>query len=125
MSEEEQEGIELPEEPPLAPVGYVERSDREKARTAEQDADEFRYHTGTIRPSKEPDAIEFIDVHKSFGRNTYPAGSEHGSAGGQISMILGPSGTGKSVCIKHIVGLLYPDEGDVIVHGRVGPEPAR
>ena len=32
-------------------------------------------------------------------------------------MIIGPSGTGKSVCIKHIVGLLYPDEGDVIVHG--------
>ena len=32
-------------------------------------------------------------------------------------MILGPSGTGKSVCIKHMVGLLYPDEGDVLVHG--------
>ena len=36
-------------------------------------------------------------------------------------MILGPSGTGKSVCIKHIVGLLYPDQGDVIVHGRSMP----
>jgi phospholipid/cholesterol/gamma-HCH transport system ATP-binding protein len=40
---------------------------------------------------------------------------------GRISMILGPSGTGKSVCIKHIVGLLYPDEGDVIVHGHSIP----
>ena len=40
---------------------------------------------------------------------------------GQISMILGPSGTGKSVCIKHIVGLLYPDEGDVIVQGQSIP----
>jgi phospholipid/cholesterol/gamma-HCH transport system ATP-binding protein len=39
----------------------------------------------------------------------------------KISMIIGPSGTGKSVCIKHIVGLLYPDEGDVIVHGRSVP----
>jgi phospholipid/cholesterol/gamma-HCH transport system ATP-binding protein len=39
----------------------------------------------------------------------------------QISMILGPSGTGKSVCIKHIVGLLYPDSGDVIVHGESIP----
>jgi phospholipid/cholesterol/gamma-HCH transport system ATP-binding protein len=39
----------------------------------------------------------------------------------KISMILGPSGTGKSVCIKHIVGLLYPDEGDVIVHGKSVP----
>ncbi len=36
-------------------------------------------------------------------------------------MILGPSGTGKSVCIKHIVGLLYPDEGDVIVAGQSIP----
>ena len=39
----------------------------------------------------------------------------------QISMIIGPSGTGKSVCIKHIVGLLYPDEGDVLVHGQSIP----
>ncbi len=32
-----------------------------------------------------------------------------------------PSGTGKSVCIKHIVGLLYPDQGDVIVAGHSIP----
>jgi phospholipid/cholesterol/gamma-HCH transport system ATP-binding protein len=38
-----------------------------------------------------------------------------------ISMILGPSGTGKSVCIKHMVGLLYPDDGDVLVHGESVP----
>jgi phospholipid/cholesterol/gamma-HCH transport system ATP-binding protein len=40
---------------------------------------------------------------------------------GKISMILGPSGTGKSVCIKHMVGLLYPDEGDVLIHGESVP----
>ena len=40
---------------------------------------------------------------------------------GMISMILGPSGTGKSVCIKHMVGLLYPDEGDILVHGESVP----
>ncbi len=79
--------------------------------------EEFRYHTGTIRPSKEPDAVEFIDVHKSFGRNHVLRGLNMGLPENQISMILGPSGTGKSVCIKHIVGLLYPDEGDVLVHG--------
>ena len=38
-----------------------------------------------------------------------------------ISMVLGPSGTGKSVLIKHIVGLLYPDSGDVLVHGESIP----
>ena len=36
-------------------------------------------------------------------------------------MVLGPSGTGKSVLIKHIVGLLQPDSGDVLVHGESIP----
>jgi phospholipid/cholesterol/gamma-HCH transport system ATP-binding protein len=81
------------------------------------DEDEFAHHTGTIRPSGEPDAIEFIDVHKSFGRNHVLRGLNMGLPENKISMIIGPSGTGKSVCIKHIVGLLYPDEGDVLVNG--------
>jgi phospholipid/cholesterol/gamma-HCH transport system ATP-binding protein len=84
---------------------------------AEEEADEFRYHTGTIRPSKAPDAIEFVEVHKTFGRNHVLRGLNMGLPEGKISMIIGPSGTGKSVCIKHIVGLLYPDQGDVLVHG--------
>jgi phospholipid/cholesterol/gamma-HCH transport system ATP-binding protein len=86
-----------------------------------EEADEFRYHTGTIRPSGAPDAVEFIEVHKSFGRNHVLRGLNLGLPEGKISMIIGPSGTGKSVCIKHIVGLLYPDEGDVIVHGQSVP----
>jgi phospholipid/cholesterol/gamma-HCH transport system ATP-binding protein len=69
----------------------------------------------------EQDAIEFIDVHKSFGRNHVLRGLNMALPEGQISMIIGPSGTGKSVCIKHMVGLLYPDEGDVIVHGKSVP----
>src|SRR5437870_10162391 len=85
------------------------------------EADEFRCHTGTIRPSEAPDAVEFVEVHKSFGRNHVLRGLNMGLPDGKISMIIGPSGTGKSVCIKHIVGLLYPDEGDVIVHGQSIP----
>src|SRR6201987_6498094 len=85
------------------------------------DGDEFRYHTGTIRPSGAPDAVEFIEVHKAFGRNHVLRGLNMGLPEGKISMIIGPSGTGKSVCIKHIVGLLYPDQGDVIVHGESVP----
>jgi len=83
--------------------------------------EEFRYHTGTIRPAREPDAIRFIEVHKSFGSNHVLRGLNMGLPENQISMIIGPSGTGKSVCIKHIVGLLYPDEGDVLVHGQSIP----
>jgi phospholipid/cholesterol/gamma-HCH transport system ATP-binding protein len=86
-------------------------------RPGEREEEEFQFHTGTIRPSKAPDAIEFVEVHKSFGRNHVLRGLNMGLPEGKISMIIGPSGTGKSVCIKHIVGLLYPDEGDVLVHG--------
>jgi phospholipid/cholesterol/gamma-HCH transport system ATP-binding protein len=87
----------------------------------EGDPEEFSYHTGTTHASKAPAAVEFIDVHKSFGRNHVLRGLNMEIPEGQVSMIIGPSGTGKSVCIKHIVGLLYPDEGDVIVHGHSIP----
>jgi phospholipid/cholesterol/gamma-HCH transport system ATP-binding protein len=86
-----------------------------------KDSGEFEFHTGANRPTGRPDAIEFIGVHKSFGSNHVLRGLNLGLPEGQISMILGPSGTGKSVCIKHIVGLLYPDEGDVIVQGQSIP----
>jgi phospholipid/cholesterol/gamma-HCH transport system ATP-binding protein len=85
------------------------------------DDDEYRWHTGLKRPSGAPDAVEFIDVHKAFGRNRILRGLNLGLPEGKISMILGPSGTGKSVCIKHMVGLLYPDDGDVLVHGESVP----
>jgi phospholipid/cholesterol/gamma-HCH transport system ATP-binding protein len=82
---------------------------------------EFEFHSGEIRASSEPDAIEFVDVHKSFGSNHVLRGLNMSLPENTISMILGPSGTGKSVCIKHIVGLLYPDSGDVIVKGQSIP----
>jgi phospholipid/cholesterol/gamma-HCH transport system ATP-binding protein len=86
--------------------------------------EEYRWHTGAKRDHGSVDAIEFIDVKKSFGRNTILNGLNLGIPDNQISMILGPSGTGKSVCIKHMVGLLYPDEGDVLVHGESVPNMA-
>jgi phospholipid/cholesterol/gamma-HCH transport system ATP-binding protein len=83
--------------------------------------DEYRWHTGLKRPSGAPDAVEFRDVHKAFGRAKVLRGLNLGLPEGKISMILGPSGTGKSVCIKHMVGLLFPDQGDVLVHGQSVP----
>jgi phospholipid/cholesterol/gamma-HCH transport system ATP-binding protein len=65
--------------------------------------------------------VEFVEVHKAFGRNKILRGLNMGIPEDKISMILGPSGTGKSVCIKHMVGLLYPDDGDVLVHGESVP----
>jgi len=104
-----------PAEPQTANVGVTFEP------APEEDPDEFRFHTGTIHASKAPPAVQFIDVHKSFGRNHVLRGLNLEIPEGQVSMIIGPSGTGKSVCIKHIVGLLYPDQGDVIVHGHSIP----
>jgi phospholipid/cholesterol/gamma-HCH transport system ATP-binding protein len=93
-------------------------------RGSQAEAEEYQWHTGKKREHGSDDAVEFIDVVKAFGRNRVLNGLNLGLPDNQISMILGPSGTGKSVCIKHMVGLLYPDEGDVIVHGESVPDMA-
>src|SRR6201993_4378879 len=83
--------------------------------------DEYKWHTYKVYPSGRPDAVEFIDTYKAFGSTQILRGLNMGLPEGMVSMILGPSGTGKSVCIKHMVGLLYPDQGDVLVHGESVP----
>src|SRR5215212_3761032 len=107
--------------PPPAPDEEVPENIKDQTREGEQP---YQWHTGVTREHGGEDAVEFIDVHKAFGRNTILNGLNLGLPDDQISMILGPSGTGKSVCIKHMVGLLYPDEGDVLVHGESVPEMA-
>src|SRR4051794_28741302 len=81
----------------------------------------YRWHTGEKRDHGGEDAIEIIDLVKQFGRTRILNGLNLGLPDNQISMVLRPSGTGKSVLIKHIVGLLYPDAGDVLVHGESVP----
>jgi len=83
--------------------------------------DPYRFHTGRKRDHGGTDAIEIIDLVKQFGRARILNGLNLGLPEDQVSMVLGPSGTGKSVLIKHIVGLLYPDSGDVLVHGESIP----
>ena len=95
-----------------------DRGERDGEGGEDQD---YQWHTGKRREHGSEDAIEFIDVVKAFGRNRVLNGLNLGLPDNQISMILGPSGTGKSVCIKNMVGLLYPDEGDVLVHGESVP----
>jgi phospholipid/cholesterol/gamma-HCH transport system ATP-binding protein len=85
------------------------------------EADPYRFHTGRKRDHGGEDAIEIIDLVKQFGRARILNGLNLGLPEDQVSMVLGPSGTGKSVLIKHIVGLLYPDSGDVLVHGESIP----
>jgi phospholipid/cholesterol/gamma-HCH transport system ATP-binding protein len=61
--------------------------------------------------------IEFRDLHKSFDEHQVLRGVNLFVHEGETLALLGPSGTGKSVLIKHAMGLLEPDSGDVIVDG--------
>jgi phospholipid/cholesterol/gamma-HCH transport system ATP-binding protein len=61
--------------------------------------------------------IEFRDLHKSFDAHQVLRGVNLLVEEGETLALLGPSGTGKSVLIKHAMGLLEPDSGDVIVDG--------
>jgi phospholipid/cholesterol/gamma-HCH transport system ATP-binding protein len=62
--------------------------------------------------------IRFEDLHKSFGAKPVLAGLTLSVEDRETVVIIGYSGTGKSVALKHVVGLLQPDAGDVIVDGR-------
>ena len=70
--------------------------------------------------------IEFRDLHKAFGANRVLDGFSLTVADGETMVIIGYSGTGKSVAVKHVVGLLEPDAGEVTVDGLVvGALPRR
>ncbi len=57
------------------------------------------------------------NVHKSFGAQTVLDGLDLKIPDGQITAIIGPSGEGKSVLIKHMIGLMQPDSGQIEVDG--------
>ena len=61
--------------------------------------------------------IELLNIHKSFGSQTVLNGLDLRVPEGKITAVIGPSGEGKSVLIKHMIGLLTPDQGDVLVDG--------
>ncbi|HVQ47822.1 MAG TPA: ATP-binding cassette domain-containing protein, partial [Gemmatimonadales bacterium] len=62
--------------------------------------------------------IELRDVYKRFGTQVILDGVNLTVKEGETLALLGPSGTGKSVLLKHIVGLIRPDRGQVIVDGK-------
>ncbi len=69
--------------------------------------------------------IEFRDVYKSFGPKHVLQGFSLEVPPGKTMVVLGYSGSGKSVALKHIVGLLEPDAGEVEVDGYVVHELRR
>jgi len=69
--------------------------------------------------------IEFKDVYKSFDDKHVLRGINLTVNDGELISILGPSGCGKSVTLKHIIGILQPDRGEVWVDGRLVPKLSR
>lgn len=61
--------------------------------------------------------IEIINLHKKFGKLEVLKGVNLILKKGEITAIIGRSGCGKTVLVKHIVGLLKPDKGKIIVDG--------
>ncbi len=70
--------------------------------------------------------IEVVDLWKSFGESEVLSGANLSVEEGSTCVILGTSGSGKTVLMKHVIGLLKPDRGQVIVDGEdvvpFGPE---
>src|SRR5438552_12404541 len=61
--------------------------------------------------------IQFRNIKKSFGPKTVLDEVSFDVASGEVFFIIGQSGAGKSVMIKHLVGLLYPDAGEIWLDG--------
>lgn len=62
--------------------------------------------------------IQFENVHKSYGENNVLRGVDLAIFKGEITTIIGKSGEGKSVLLKHIIGLVKPDSGNILFEGQ-------
>jgi len=62
--------------------------------------------------------IRYVGIHKSFGTNNVLCGLDLEVKRGETVVVLGGSGTGKSVLLRHTIGLQLPDRGDVWVDGQ-------
>lgn len=61
--------------------------------------------------------IEIIDLHKSFGNHHVLKGVNLKVEKGESMVVIGGSGSGKSVLLKHIIGILRPDKGNILIDG--------
>lgn len=74
-------------------------------------------HVSETRRHSNETVIEMIDITKSFGSRQILKGVSFQVKRGEVMVLLGGSGTGKSVSLRHITGLLKPDSGEVKVFG--------
>ena len=72
-----------------------------------------------MSPSDQPAniTVEVRDLHKSFRGEEVLRGITFSVAAGEVFAIMGPSGSGKSVLLRHIIGLEKPDRGEILIQG--------
>jgi phospholipid/cholesterol/gamma-HCH transport system ATP-binding protein len=87
--------------------------------------DAYHFHADNLDLAGDPDSgewsIRIVDARKQLGGIPVLNGLNVAFPDDTITVVLGPSGTGKSVLIKHIIGLMFPDSGDIVVHGQSVP----
>lgn len=69
------------------------------------------------QPDQNTALLRYIDVFKAFGSREVLAGLNLEVQRGETFCIMGPSGCGKSVTLRHVIGLMQPDKGQVFVDG--------
>ena len=67
--------------------------------------------------------VEVLDLRKSFGSLPVLNGVSFKVNPGEVFVIMGSSGSGKSVLLKHIIGLLSPDSGEILIDGQSIDDP--
>jgi len=66
----------------------------------------------------DPPIVELVGVHKKFGDKTVLRGVDLAIYPRRITVLIGASGSGKSVIMKHVMGLFKPDSGQILVFGK-------
>ncbi len=93
--------------------------------SGESMSDGFEYHSNEVDLLGDPDderwSIRCLDVHKRLGGVPVLNGLNLAIPDETVTVVLGPSGTGKSVLIKNLIGLMFPDSGEIIVRGESVP----
>ena len=74
-------------------------------------------HPAVAQSASAETFIELRGIHKHFGNQEVLCGIDLKLYHGETLCVIGPSGEGKTVMIKHIIGLIQPDEGDIFVAG--------
>ena len=90
----------------------------EPATISEEPEEDVRAEDADGNPPPDDVMIALRDIHKSFGDAHVLRGASLEVEKGTAAVVMGGSGTGKSVLIKHVVQLLKPDKGEVWVKGQ-------